>query len=154
MQGHRERIDRLDELVADVRSRGIAGCYAEDERSDGRHVRIGGRDLVNFASCSYLGLELDPRLIEGAVEAVRAHGVETSSSRAYLSSSLYSRAESLLGEIFQAPIVVSNPTSAAALAIHEIARRLGERAGGFAPRRVMRTLAQRFRQGMNPRPIP
>ena len=58
MQGHRERIDRLDELVADVRSRGIAGCYAEDERSDGRHVRIGGRDLVNFASCSYLGLEL------------------------------------------------------------------------------------------------
>ncbi|MCA8956571.1 MAG: P-loop NTPase [Planctomycetes bacterium] len=54
----------------------------------------------------------------------------------------------------QAPIVVSNPTSAAALAIHEIARRLGERAGGFAPRRVMRTLAQRFRQGMNPRPIP
>ena len=90
---------------------GIGNCHAEDLRFDGRHVRIRGRDLVNFASCSYLGLELDPRLIEGAIDATRRFGIETSSSRAYLSSPLYTEFEEAIEQIFGGAHVVVAPTT-------------------------------------------
>ncbi len=111
MQTHRDRLALLERMLWDGIDLGIGHCNAEDERSDGRHVQIAGRKLLNFASCSYLGLELDSRLIEGAVRAVRHHGIETSSSRAFLSSPLYSRFESLAEKIFEAHVVVAPTTT-------------------------------------------
>jgi len=101
----------LDRLVTDGVNLGLGQNNAEDSHSDGRHVRIRGQDLLNFASCSYLGLELDPRLKEGAIDAVRAHGIETSSSRVYLSSPLYLEFENLIEQIFQANVVVAPTTT-------------------------------------------
>lgn len=90
---------------------GVGHIQAEDSRFDGRHVRIRGRDLVTFASCSYLGLELDPRLIEGALDATRRFGIGTSSSRAYLSSPLYGEFEALIEQVFGGAHVVVSPTT-------------------------------------------
>ncbi|MDD4148543.1 MAG: aminotransferase class I/II-fold pyridoxal phosphate-dependent enzyme [Bacteroidales bacterium] len=72
----------------------------EDEKIDGKSITIDGRKLVNFGSCGYLGLELDQRLIEGAIDASRRYGVQYSSSRAYSSCPLYKEAEGLLSKIF------------------------------------------------------
>jgi len=51
-------------------TRGLALQVAEDERFDGRSITLNGRRLVNFGSCSYLGLETDARLKTAACEAV------------------------------------------------------------------------------------
>ncbi|MDD2636344.1 MAG: aminotransferase class I/II-fold pyridoxal phosphate-dependent enzyme [Bacteroidales bacterium] len=72
----------------------------EDEKIDGKSITIDGKKLVNFGSCGYLGLELDPRLIDGAIDAARRYGVQYSSSRAYSACPLYREAEELLSKIF------------------------------------------------------
>lgn len=111
MHTQRDRRRLLERAIDSGVDLGVGNCHAEDARFDGRHVRIRGRDLVNFASCSYLGLELDSRLIEGAIDATRRFGIETSSSRAYLSSPLYTDFEEMIERIFGGAHVVVAPTT-------------------------------------------
>jgi 7-keto-8-aminopelargonate synthetase-like enzyme len=94
------------------RRRGHYFQVAEDERFEGRRLRLAGRDLVSFGSCSYLGLEFDERLIAGAREANRRFGAQTSYSRGYLSCPLYEQLErDLLPRVFGAPHVIVLPSS-------------------------------------------
>lgn len=86
------------------------------EAVDGRCVRLDGRDLVHFGSCSYLGLERDPRLIEGATSALSRFGSYLSCSRVYLSLPLYRELEERLEAIFEAPVVIAPTTTLAHLA--------------------------------------
>ncbi len=79
------------------------GCvfqYIEDNKFNGRKVIIDNKELLYFASCSYLGLETHPKLIEGAIAATKYYGTQTPSSRAVLSSPLYKEVENLLKKIF------------------------------------------------------
>ncbi len=112
----RNRLAILEEMLVETGSLGLGALMAEGDRTDGRHVRVSGRELINFGSCSYLGLELDPRLIEAASEAVRAHGVQFCSSRIFVSSPLYAEFENLLEQIFDLPVVVTATTTLAHLA--------------------------------------
>jgi hypothetical protein len=73
---------------------------AEDEHLDGRTFRLGGKELVNFGSCSYLGLEVHPALREGVIDAVTRYGTQFSSSRSYVSAPLYAELTTLLDELF------------------------------------------------------
>ena len=43
--------------------------------------RIDGREVLNFSSYDYLGLNADPRPAEAAIEAIRRYGVSASASR-------------------------------------------------------------------------
>src|SRR4029079_13965586 len=70
-----------------------------DEAIDGRLITIGRRRVVNFGSCSYLGLETDRRLVEGAQQATAKYGTAFTSSRAYLSAPPYTRLTALLSGI-------------------------------------------------------
>jgi 7-keto-8-aminopelargonate synthetase-like enzyme len=108
--------DILDDLITAAAERGIVHRVDENEALDGRTVRIGGREMIHFGSCSYLGLELDPRLKQGAAEAARRFGTHYSCSRAYLSASLYTELEALLEQMFQAHVVVAPTTTLAHLA--------------------------------------
>jgi 8-amino-7-oxononanoate synthase len=47
----------------------------------GGRTRIGNRELVNFASYNYLGLNGDPRVLAAAKGAIDRHGVSASASR-------------------------------------------------------------------------
>jgi 7-keto-8-aminopelargonate synthetase-like enzyme len=111
-----ERYVGLVELiVGEGARRGICQLALEDEQLNGRTIRIRGRDVVNMGSASYLGLELDERLIAGAVEATKRYGTQYSSSRAYVSSGQYPELEGLLGEIFGAAVIVTPSTTLAHL---------------------------------------
>jgi 7-keto-8-aminopelargonate synthetase-like enzyme len=114
--GRAERNRLVDETAKMLAARGLIHLIAEDERSDGRHVTLRGRDLINFGSCSYLGLEVDERLKEAACDAIHRYGVQFSSSRAYVSTPLYREYEQLLEQIFAAPVVVAQTTSLGHLA--------------------------------------
>lgn len=97
-----------------ARSKGLVCQIAEDERFDGRTVTVNGRRLVNFGSCSYLGLETDARLKTAACEAVLRFGVQFSSSRAYLAAPLYRELERSLSELVGGSRVVLAPTTSLA----------------------------------------
>lgn len=97
-----------------AQSRGVVRCVAEDDRFDGRSIVLGGQRVINFSSCSYLGLETDARLKTAACEAVLRFGVQFSSSRAYVAAPLYGELESLLSQLVDgAPVVLAPSTSLA-----------------------------------------
>jgi 7-keto-8-aminopelargonate synthetase-like enzyme len=113
---HEQMLEILDEVCTSGRKLGIVFQTIEDTELDGRYVKVDGKRMINFGSCSYLGLELDQRLIAGTIDAVTRYGTTFSSSRAYLSCRLYEELENLLAQIFGNPVVVTNNTTTGHLA--------------------------------------
>jgi 8-amino-7-oxononanoate synthase len=68
-------VDPLDRLTAATRERTAAGL-----RRTLRH-RTPAREPLDLASNDYLGLSRDPRLAEGAIEAIRTWGAGSTGSR-------------------------------------------------------------------------
>lgn len=91
--------------------RGLLHNVAEDEVLDGRIVTVAGRRLINFGSCSYLGLETHAALRAGVREALDAYGTQFSSSRAYLASPQTDEIERTLGELFGRPALLASSTT-------------------------------------------
>jgi 7-keto-8-aminopelargonate synthetase-like enzyme/predicted N-acyltransferase len=85
--------------------------YAEDIPLDGKRLLLGGREMLSFGSCSYLGLETDPRLKEGVHRAVDRWGTQFSASRAYLSAPPYLELEEKLARIFDAHVLPVSTTT-------------------------------------------
>src|SRR5262245_45744049 len=83
----------------------------DDAPYGGRHVEISGRRLLNFGSCSYLGLEQRPELKEGAIRAVERFGTQFSYSRAYLELPLYRQLEEALTEMTGGHVLVAPSTT-------------------------------------------
>src|SRR5690606_13593937 len=104
-------IDSVEQALGDAAGRGIIHLNLDDEPIAGTRIQVKGRELVSFGSCSYLGLEQDPRLIEGVISAVQRYGTQFSSSRAYMSLPLYEELEATLGRIFNKPVLVTPSTS-------------------------------------------
>lgn len=98
-------------LLQEAKNQGIIHLATEDAYLDGRTVTIEGKSLLNFGSCSYLGLELDERLKQGAIQGIQKYGTQLSSSRAYLSLGLYEELEAKLEQIFRAPVLVAPSTT-------------------------------------------
>ena len=68
--------------LAALSALGIANPFlAQHEGRAGARTRIEGRELINFASYDYLGLNGDPRIAEAAETAIRASGTSVSASR-------------------------------------------------------------------------
>jgi 7-keto-8-aminopelargonate synthetase-like enzyme len=109
-------VELVNTAVEEAAARGLAQLPARDAWLDGRSIHVGGRATLNFASCSYLGLEMDPRLREGAIDAILRYGTQFSSSRAYLELPLYAELEALLDRIFDAHTLVAPNTTLAHLA--------------------------------------
>lgn len=103
---HEQILDIVDQVLTASNELGITQVATEDEELNGRHIRINGKDMINFGSCSYLGLELDPRLKAGAIEATQRYGTQFSSSRAYVSVGLYTELEALFTKMFNQPVIM------------------------------------------------
>jgi 7-keto-8-aminopelargonate synthetase-like enzyme len=119
----KDLLDACDVVGGIARELGIGLLQAEDERLDGKHVRIGGRKLLHFCSCSYLGLELDPRLKAGAIDALERFGTQFSVSRAFLSAPPYAELEARLDALTGGCCLVTpNTTLASASALPSLVR--------------------------------
>jgi 7-keto-8-aminopelargonate synthetase-like enzyme len=104
-------LDLADQVLTDATSQGVLHLYTEDQSLNGRQIHVKGRPLINFGSCSYLGLEKDPRLVQGCIDATLQYGTQLSSSRGYLSSGQYLLLESLFVKLFGAHCLVVPTTS-------------------------------------------
>src|SRR4051794_13760344 len=77
---------------------------------DGRRIRIGERWFVDYASCNYLGLDLDPEIADAIDAQVRRWGTHPSWSRMLGSPRLYPMIEERLTELLGAPDSLVLPT--------------------------------------------
>lgn len=68
----------------------------EVDISRGRHIRIGDRWLVDFASCNYLGFDVDREIIDAVPEYLDRWGTHPSWSRLLGSPVLYEQIEERL----------------------------------------------------------
>ena len=66
------------------------------EEIDGRMIRVGDRWLADFASCNYLGFDLEPDIIAAIPPALEAWGTHPSWSRLLGSPVLYEQIEEQL----------------------------------------------------------
>ena len=97
--------DRLLALFRDnvrqTRDRGLSNIHIEDTIVAPGRITVRGRHVFNFGDCSYLGLGTDPRLRQGAKDAIDRFGTSYSSSIAYTAVPLYrdlkERMEAMLG---------------------------------------------------------
>ena len=103
--------------------RWLAACrdLAELERShpmtdavieavDGRRIRIGDRWLADFASCNYLGFDLEPEIIGVVPEYLAKWGTHPSWSRLLGSPVLYEQIEERLSELLGCEDALVLPT--------------------------------------------
>jgi 7-keto-8-aminopelargonate synthetase-like enzyme len=111
MANFEDLLQAVDDALSDGVRRDMMHNHAEDRRLDGRLVTLHGRPLINFGSCSYLGLEMHPALKAGVVDAVDRYGTQFSSSRAYISAPAYAVAEDLLCELFARPAIITSSTT-------------------------------------------
>jgi 8-amino-7-oxononanoate synthase len=80
------------------------------EEVAGRRIRIGRQWLSDFASCNYLGFDLDPEIMDSIPEQVRRWGTHPSWSRLLGNPRLYLDIEEQLTELLGASDTLVLPT--------------------------------------------
>jgi 8-amino-7-oxononanoate synthase len=123
MSGPRLNVPRFPTASPRWIDRWLAACsdLAELERSnpmtdavideiDGRMIRIGDRWLADFASCNYLGFDLDREIIAAVPEYLERWGTHPSWSRMLGSPALYPQIEERLTELLGCEDTLVIPT--------------------------------------------
>lgn len=113
---HERLLTLFERNIRASRERGLLALRVEDRQLDGAWLTVGGRRLVNFGSCAYMGLNTDPRLKAAARDAIDRYGPVFSSSTAYTSVGLYTELEERLRRIFRAHVIVPPTTTLGHLA--------------------------------------
>jgi 8-amino-7-oxononanoate synthase len=102
---HDRRWDDLERL------RASSPMYdATIDELNGRQIRVGNHWLADFASCNYLGFDLDPQIADSIDVQVRRWGTHPSWSRLLGNPALYPQIEERLTELLGAPDTLLLPT--------------------------------------------
>lgn len=75
-----------------------------------RQIEVNGRWICDFASCNYLGLDLEPAVMQAIPPAIEKWGVHPSWTRAVASPYIYRELEAELNEHLQAPFTLVFPS--------------------------------------------
>ena len=87
----------VDDLARLKRSHPMLDAVIDEQ--DGRRIRIGDRWLYDFASCNYLGFDLDEEIIDAVPEYLARWGTHPSWSRLLGSPVLYEEIEQRVTEL-------------------------------------------------------
>jgi 7-keto-8-aminopelargonate synthetase-like enzyme len=90
----------IDRIVDMGLSHGLVQRTTEDPAFNGRTICLNGKHVLNFALCSYLGLEQDARLKQGTIDAATRYGTQFAISRTYMSATPYTELEAQLEKLF------------------------------------------------------
>jgi 8-amino-7-oxononanoate synthase len=80
------------------------------DQVDGRMIRVGDHWLVDFASCNYLGLDLDPEVAAGVPSYLASWGAHPSWARGIASPALYPQIEAAVRELLGVEDVLAFPS--------------------------------------------
>ncbi len=107
----KDLLNLINDIISLGKRDGILHHITEDHTYNGRTIKLNGKEVINFGSYSYLGLETDQRLKDGAIDAIQRFGIQYPSSRSYTSCTLYTELETLIQQLFKAPVVLATSTS-------------------------------------------
>ena len=97
---HNNSLDTIDELLTDAKQQGVIHLVSDVNSLSDRKLPIFKKDFLNFGTCGYLGLELDQRLKDGAIDFTQKYGTQYGISRGYLSSGINVELEGYLSQMF------------------------------------------------------
>lgn len=109
---HSKWLDQCQEASSDLARLRISQPMLDaviDEIA-GRMIRVGHQWLADFASCNYLGFDLDPEIIAAIPAYLAKWGTHPSWSRLLGSPVLYEQIEEQLAHLLGAPDVLALPT--------------------------------------------
>ncbi len=106
-----ERNATVDSIHEEAIQHGIYFLNPDDQELHGRTLTLKGQELLSFASCSYLGLEQHPQLVEGVIRAARRYGTQFSATRVFVSAPPYVELEALMSELLGGYAIVCSSTS-------------------------------------------
>lgn len=96
-------LDASDPVWQAAADRGLIGMQVDAESNNRLIVRETGHEFINMCSCSYLGLNHHPKIIDGAIQAMReAKTTALSLANTRIRHSLLARLEQELGDLFGA----------------------------------------------------
>src|SRR6476661_2087759 len=101
-------LEACTDLAALERSNPMTDAVIDE--IDGRMIRVGDRWLADFASCNYLGLDLDREVIDSIPKYVEKWGTHPSWSRLLGSPALYPEIEERLTALLDAEDTLVLPT--------------------------------------------
>jgi len=104
-------VETINTIIQKGVESGVIQLITDDVPHNGRSIEIKGKELINFSSCSYLGLEVDPRLKEAGKNAIDKYGATFSASRAFVAINLYDQLEDKLEQLFGYPTLVAPTTT-------------------------------------------
>ena len=96
------------ELTRLQQSNPMLGAIIDEQ--DGRRIRIGDHWLADFASCNYLGFDLDPEIVAAVPAYLARWGTHPSWSRMLASPVLNERIDAELAALLGAEDVLTLPT--------------------------------------------
>jgi glycine C-acetyltransferase len=70
-----------EKTLAEIRAAGLSKDERIIESPQGSHVKVGGREVLNFCANNYLGLSSDPKVIEAVHKSLDQRGYGLSSVR-------------------------------------------------------------------------
>lgn len=105
---HARREDRWADLERLRRTNPMYDAVIDE--IDGRRIRIGDHWLADWASCNYLGFDLDPEIMDSIQPLVRRWGTHPSWSRLLGNPRPYLDIEERLTELLGAPDTLALPT--------------------------------------------
>jgi 7-keto-8-aminopelargonate synthetase-like enzyme len=111
MSKHHSFYDTIDQIACYGISKGIFHLHTSNQPISGTSIIIDEKPILNFGSCSYLGLEFNPEIKSASQAAIENYGTQFSASRAYISLGLYAELQTLLEKIFEAPCVITPTTT-------------------------------------------
>ena len=109
MPNYKNILKSVKHIADNAREKNIAHLYAATPE-EGK-IQVEQHTMVNFGSCSYLGLEYNESLKKGAKKAIDNYGTQFSASRAYVSCELYHELEQNLEEMTNCKVVVAPTTT-------------------------------------------
>lgn len=113
---HDRLLDMAESRISLGVDLGVIHRRLEDDDLDGATITLNGESLVDFSSCSYLGLNRDPRLKAGAIDAVQRYGTSYSASPTYTAIPLYDTLEERLRQMTGGAVAVAQTTTLAHMA--------------------------------------
>jgi 7-keto-8-aminopelargonate synthetase-like enzyme len=111
---HNNSLDTVDELLTDAKHRGVIHLKTDINLNISRKLSVSNKELLNFGTCGYLGLEADQRLKDGAIDFVQRYGTQFGISRGYLSSGINVQLEEYLSQMFDNRNVITYSSTSAA----------------------------------------
>jgi 7-keto-8-aminopelargonate synthetase-like enzyme len=111
---HNNYLNTIGDLIRDAKNKGIVHLIAGNNHFTGRTISIENRDMINFGTCGYLGLEMDQRLKDGVNEYTGHFGTQFSVSRTYVTSGPNAELEVPISKIYGDRHVIVYPSTSAA----------------------------------------